>query len=334
MKEETIQLIKIKKSGTRYLGYGMAMLVSIPWCIAFCRVLYGLIEAQLSISSDSETNWLAILMLLSLLGPYFLSAWKSNLLVFLYREMALCPKQFILKGRYFFVPDLKYTMNYSTLLWYQRKQLLSQTTRYYFYGVRDGNPQKISSFIDFFNPERTAAISSYYKTILKRYKPQSSTQLFWLEYPQKPRFTWTLAQYLRTLFMLFLLPMAAAGIPVFIYSLITEWAQSNFSERFLLIGVGGLFSVIAFFFVQESLQERQFFRIRQILGIRSIVFVPDSLQINYWLRSKKVLHLQDLKAVSINEDKLIFHCKKGDQTLPAYPFEILQKRIENYYIRK
>ncbi len=333
MKEERHKIIEIKKAGTRYMSYGMAMLFSIPWCYAICRVLYRLIETQFFMSAVSETNWMGLLILLSLPGPFFISAWKSNLPVFLYREMALFPEQMILKGRYFFVPDLKYRMNYSTLLWYHRKKLLSLTSRYVFYGVQEGRPQKISGLNDFFNPERTDALSKFYKIPLKRYKPQSSTQLFWLQHPEKPRFTWTTAQYLRTLFMLFLLPAAAAFIPLSVYTLIIEWQNSTFSKLLLMIGVGGLFSVMAFFFVQESMQERQLFRISQILGIRSILFMPGSLQINYWLRPKRELNLQDLTSVSQEEDRLIFHCKKGLQTLPAYPFEVLRKRIEKYYLK-
>jgi hypothetical protein len=269
---------------------------------------------------------------LSIPSTRLLHAWCTNIPIFLYKEVVFLPKAIKLLGRYPWVKDKFYDLDYDLLTYYH--QTFFSLQLYQFWGTKDGQNFRISRFTNLFNKETITTIAAYHKIQLIDYSLDGYDMLF-IRKKKNEEIYWHYS-YFYTLIILstaFLsLPAILAGFFLIIYIPIFELAGKSIVDIFGILG--GLLVVIfgsttaAYAILIDKKYHK---KIKQFILSKGITIAPKFIIIHYRFRSARKIVFDEIRSIKEENNKVILETDNGIKTMPLSPFYDIVYLLERFY---
>jgi hypothetical protein len=265
-------------------------------------------------------------------SPRLLHAWCANIPILFYKEVVFLQKSMKLVGRYPWVKDKFYDLDYDLLLLYHQDFFSLQI--YQLWGVKDEQPFRISRFTNLFNDKAVATIVAYHNIELEAYPHLKADRLFlWKKYGGEIYWYYSYFYALIVGSTLFIsLPSILGGFILAVYILMTELAGNSIGDILFIIG-GVLFifliSTAAGYMILVDGKYHK--KIKQFFLVKGITMATKSIIIHYRFRATQEIAFD--KIVSIKEENynIILETNSNTHTLPLFPFYDLVTALKHFY---
>jgi hypothetical protein len=260
-------------------------------------------------------------------------AWCTNLPIIFYKEISLLPKAMKLIGRYPWVKDKFYDLDYDQLLLYHQGFFAFHI--YQLWGVKDGQPFRISKLTNLFNDKTVAVIVAYHNINLEEYPPSGQNMLLrWKQYKESAYWHYS---YFYTLIigstLLISLPSILGGFVLAICILLTELAGKSIGDiLFILGGVLFIFVMATAAGYMILVDGKYHKRIKQFFLIKGITSTPKSILIHYRFGAIQEIVFDKIVSIKEAEDNIILETNNGKTTLPLFPFYDLVPALKGFYL--
>jgi len=316
--------IVLSKKSPEYTKNRFLMFFSLGWLYAFVLLTKYIIWVNIEV--------LPLYIFLLIPFPRLLHAWCTNIPVFLYKEVVFLPKAMQLIGRYPWVKDKFYDLNYDKLLLYNQDFFSLQM--YQLWGVKEGQPVRISKFTNLFNQKTITTIVAYHKIELNDYPHSESNWLFfWKKYSEEIYWYYS---YFYTLIigltLLLSLPAILGAFALAFTILMTELSEKSVGDALFILG-GVLFIILmataaAYMILVHG---KYYKKIKQFLLVKGITMATQFIIIHHRFRADQKIAFDQLISIHEDKNKLILETNNGKERIPLFPFYDLVSDLKIFY---